>query len=277
MSETITAAIVGGSGYVGGELLRLLLGHPGVTVRAVTSASQPGVFVHGAHPNLRGVTDLKFTSPDALEPVDVLFLAQRHGESAKSDRSLGRACRTDRRHLRRLPAARCGRVGEVVRRKASCTRMAREVCLRPSGIPSRGVEERAVRLRCGMQRNGHEPCPGATDRSTVSRSDGRTVRPCRRGSQSRLLRGRQHTQRVVASSGAERRGPVIHAHRAPAPIGNPPGAGDRLRARLFRHQRGAGARRAGHRALFPRGTGRGAGPVAASSGRPTRTSPSFAW
>ena len=84
MSETLTAAIVGGSGYVGGELLRLLLGHPGVTVRAVTSASQPGVFVHSAHPNLRGTTDLKFTSPDTLEPVDVLFLAQRHGESARN-------------------------------------------------------------------------------------------------------------------------------------------------------------------------------------------------
>jgi N-acetyl-gamma-glutamyl-phosphate/LysW-gamma-L-alpha-aminoadipyl-6-phosphate reductase len=55
-----------------------------VTVRAVTSVSQPGVFAHTAHPNLRGVTDIKFTSPDTLEPVDVLFLAQRHGESAKA-------------------------------------------------------------------------------------------------------------------------------------------------------------------------------------------------
>jgi N-acetyl-gamma-glutamyl-phosphate/LysW-gamma-L-alpha-aminoadipyl-6-phosphate reductase len=84
MSEgTVTAAIVGGSGYVGGELLRLLVGHPRVQVRAITSASQPGSFAHTAHPNLRGVTDLKFTSPDTLEPVDVLFLAQRHGDSAK--------------------------------------------------------------------------------------------------------------------------------------------------------------------------------------------------
>jgi N-acetyl-gamma-glutamyl-phosphate/LysW-gamma-L-alpha-aminoadipyl-6-phosphate reductase len=83
VSETVTAAIVGGSGYVGGELLRLLTGHPRVRVRAITSVSQPGVFAHTAHPNLRGVTDLKFTSPDTLEPVDVLFLAQRHGDSAK--------------------------------------------------------------------------------------------------------------------------------------------------------------------------------------------------
>ena len=90
----ITAAIVGGSGYVGGELLRLLVGHPRVTVCAITSASQPGVFAHSAHPNLRGVTDLKFTSPDTLEPVDVLFLAQRHGDSAKQiDRWAGLATR----------------------------------------------------------------------------------------------------------------------------------------------------------------------------------------
>jgi N-acetyl-gamma-glutamyl-phosphate/LysW-gamma-L-alpha-aminoadipyl-6-phosphate reductase len=83
VSETVTAAIVGGSGYVGGELLRLLTGHPRVSVRAITSASQPGIFAHNAHPNLRGVTDIKFTSPDTLQPVDVLFLAQRHGDSAK--------------------------------------------------------------------------------------------------------------------------------------------------------------------------------------------------
>jgi len=80
----IRVTIVGGSGYVGGELLRLLLGHPGVRVDRITSASQLGKFVHGVHPNLRGVTDLKFTSPEAVHPVDVLFLAQRHGESAIS-------------------------------------------------------------------------------------------------------------------------------------------------------------------------------------------------
>lgn len=79
----VSVAIVGGSGYVGGELLRLLTGHPRVSVQAITSASQPGIFAHNAHPNLRGVTDLKFTAPDTLEPVDVLFLAQRHGDSAK--------------------------------------------------------------------------------------------------------------------------------------------------------------------------------------------------
>ncbi|MFQ5614352.1 MAG: N-acetyl-gamma-glutamyl-phosphate reductase [Anaerolineae bacterium] len=82
MPETITASIVGGSGYVGGELLRLLLFHPKVILGQVTSASQAGRFVHSAHPNLRGITDLQFSHPDTLESCDLLFLAQPHGHAA---------------------------------------------------------------------------------------------------------------------------------------------------------------------------------------------------
>jgi N-acetyl-gamma-glutamyl-phosphate/LysW-gamma-L-alpha-aminoadipyl-6-phosphate reductase len=78
----VAVSIVGGSGYVGGELLRLLLFHPHVRVHQVTSASQAGRWVHTAHPNLRGVTDLAFTHPDRLEPCDLLFLALPHGEAA---------------------------------------------------------------------------------------------------------------------------------------------------------------------------------------------------
>lgn len=76
-------SIIGASGYAGGELLRLLLGHPDVTVHQVTSESNAGKPVHAIHPNLRGVTDLKFTSLRALEPTDVLFLALPHGEAQK--------------------------------------------------------------------------------------------------------------------------------------------------------------------------------------------------
>ena len=82
MSESLSAAIVGGSGYVGGELLRLLLAHPHVTVRQITSESQTGRFVHSAHPNLRSVTDIKFSPEDSLQSVDVLFLALSHGSAA---------------------------------------------------------------------------------------------------------------------------------------------------------------------------------------------------
>lgn len=81
-TDAITASIVGGSGYVGGELLRLLLGHPRVRVQQVTSARSAGRFVHTTHPNLRGATALKFVSPEDLKPVEILFLAQPHGTAA---------------------------------------------------------------------------------------------------------------------------------------------------------------------------------------------------
>lgn len=76
-----TVSIVGGSGYGGGELLRLLLAHPNVEIRQVTSRSHLGEFVYQVHPNLRKRTQLKFSDPASLEPVDILFLAQPHGQA----------------------------------------------------------------------------------------------------------------------------------------------------------------------------------------------------
>ena len=81
MAETIRASIVGASGYVGGELLRLLLDHPHVTVGQVTSERNAGSFVHFTHPNLRGRTKLQFVSASELEPCDVLFLGLPHGSA----------------------------------------------------------------------------------------------------------------------------------------------------------------------------------------------------
>lgn len=78
-------SIVGSSGYVGGELLRLLLNHPQVQVMQVTSESALGKFVYQIHPHLRSTAfrhvDLRFTSPEQLESCDVLFLALPHGEA----------------------------------------------------------------------------------------------------------------------------------------------------------------------------------------------------
>jgi N-acetyl-gamma-glutamyl-phosphate/LysW-gamma-L-alpha-aminoadipyl-6-phosphate reductase len=76
-----TVSIIGGSGYAGGELLRLLLSHPCVELKQVTSRSQVGEYVYQVHPNLRKRTQLKFSDPSQLEPVDVLFLAQPHGQA----------------------------------------------------------------------------------------------------------------------------------------------------------------------------------------------------
>jgi N-acetyl-gamma-glutamyl-phosphate/LysW-gamma-L-alpha-aminoadipyl-6-phosphate reductase len=79
----IRAGIVGGSGYTGGELLRLLLFHPHVEVTQITSRSEVGKYVYTLHPNLRGVTQLQFIHPDTLQPCDVLFLALPHGTVAR--------------------------------------------------------------------------------------------------------------------------------------------------------------------------------------------------
>lgn len=77
------AAIVGASGYVGGELLRLLVAHPEIEPVQVTSERLAGRYVHTVHPNLRGATGLRFTSRDDLEAADVLFLCLPHGESSR--------------------------------------------------------------------------------------------------------------------------------------------------------------------------------------------------
>jgi N-acetyl-gamma-glutamyl-phosphate/LysW-gamma-L-alpha-aminoadipyl-6-phosphate reductase len=79
MTARINAAIVGGSGYVGGELLRLLLDHPHITVTQITSERNAGSFVHFTHPNLRGRTKLQFVSAGDLESCDLLFLCLPHG------------------------------------------------------------------------------------------------------------------------------------------------------------------------------------------------------
>ena len=84
--ETLTASVVGGTGFAGGELLRLLSGHPKFAVEQATSRSAGNRTVGSVHPNLRGL-DLRFSAPDDLESVDVLFAATPHGVSmAQVDR-----------------------------------------------------------------------------------------------------------------------------------------------------------------------------------------------
>ncbi len=77
----IRASIIGGSGYTGGELLRLLLAHPEIEVAQVTARQKLGEYVYQTHPNLRAQTRLKFSSPGELLPTDVLFLALPHGQA----------------------------------------------------------------------------------------------------------------------------------------------------------------------------------------------------
>lgn len=77
----LRAGIVGGTGYTGVELLRLLAMHDGVSVEAITSRKEAGIRVDEMFPNLRGFYDLAFTEPDAdrLAELDVVFFATPHG------------------------------------------------------------------------------------------------------------------------------------------------------------------------------------------------------
>ena len=78
----IKVGIIGGAGYTGGELIRLLIHHPGVSVSFIHSRSNAGKPVHSVHQDLLGDTELKF-SEDLNEDIDVLFLCLGHGESKK--------------------------------------------------------------------------------------------------------------------------------------------------------------------------------------------------
>ncbi|MEM7196686.1 MAG: N-acetyl-gamma-glutamyl-phosphate reductase, partial [Pseudomonadota bacterium] len=81
MPDVIRAAIVGGSGYGGGELLRLLLAHPYVEITQVTSERFAGKPVSRVHPNLRKTCNLKFCTIDELGECDHLFLSLPHGHA----------------------------------------------------------------------------------------------------------------------------------------------------------------------------------------------------
>ncbi len=80
--KKIKAGIIGGAGYTGGELLRLLLLHPNVEISFVQSSSKAGNPVHVAHTDLLGETDLIFAEKHHTE-IDVLFLCGGHGAAQK--------------------------------------------------------------------------------------------------------------------------------------------------------------------------------------------------
>jgi N-acetyl-gamma-glutamyl-phosphate reductase len=78
----IKTGIIGGAGYTGGELIRLLLNHPQAEITFVQSRSQAGRKLYETHSDLLGQSDLSFISDISLD-VDVLFFCMGHGESEK--------------------------------------------------------------------------------------------------------------------------------------------------------------------------------------------------
>lgn len=80
---TLKAAVLGASGYAGGELLRLLHAHPEFEIHAVTANSHVGRHVRDVHPHLTSLSPMTFTSADteSVAESDVAFLALPHGES----------------------------------------------------------------------------------------------------------------------------------------------------------------------------------------------------
>jgi N-acetyl-gamma-glutamyl-phosphate reductase len=92
----IKVGILGGSGYGGSELLRILLFHPQVEIKLVTANEHAGKRVDAVHPNLARLTDLQFTAaPDASElaSLDCVFLALPHGQAMGVVPSLPRSAK----------------------------------------------------------------------------------------------------------------------------------------------------------------------------------------
>ena len=86
----IKVGIVGGTGYTGVELLRLLARHPQVELKAITSRKEAGMPVAEMFPNLRGHIDLAFSTPEeaGLEQCDVVFFATPNGVAMQQTRAL---------------------------------------------------------------------------------------------------------------------------------------------------------------------------------------------
>ena len=78
----IKAGIIGGAGYTGGEMLRILVNHPNVEIAFVNSTSNAGNLISDVHTDLIVETDLKFVS-DIPQDIDVLFLCVGHGDAKK--------------------------------------------------------------------------------------------------------------------------------------------------------------------------------------------------
>ena len=112
-------AVAGASGYAGGELLRLIAGHPELELVAAAAHSQAGAPVRSVHPHLAALGDLTFTAADVdtLAAADLVFLALPHGESAALAAALPRHHQGSGPR-RRSSTRRCCRLAALLRQSS---------------------------------------------------------------------------------------------------------------------------------------------------------------
>ncbi len=116
----IKVGIVGGTGYTGVELLRLLSQHPNAELTAITSRKEDGMPVADMYPNLRGRVDLKFQTPEkaALEECDVVFFRHASRRRHEPGRIAAEKQCPHHRPGCRLPSARYRHIRTLVQNAA---------------------------------------------------------------------------------------------------------------------------------------------------------------
>ena len=231
-----SVAVAGASGYAGGEILRLLLGHPAyadgrLTIGALTAAASAGTTLTEHHPHLLPLADrvLDATDADVLAGHDVVFLALPHGHSAALAEQLGPDtvvidCGADFR------LTDSGGLGEVLRlaarrqlalRTARAARRRATGCAAPSGSPSRAAIRPRRCWRCARDRRGPRRARGHRRRRQrhLGRRPGRQDRPARLGGH-RVGPRLQHRRRAPAHPG-DRAGPQGRSPTRTSPCRSP--------------------------------------------------------
>ena len=226
----IKVGIVGGTGYTGVELLRLLAQHPEADVRAITSRKDAGTPVADMFPSLRGryYARVRRTrrKPD-LDSCDVVFFATPHGVAMAQARELVARRRQDHRPRRRFPPEGSRRLREVVRHAAHLPRPPRRIGLRLAGSEPRRDQARAHRRQSRVL-----PDRRATGLPAAARGGHRRRRASRRRLQVRCFRrgpqGRDGTalrRGLRQLQGLQRQGPPPSSGNRPGPACRGPLAG----------------------------------------------------
>jgi N-acetyl-gamma-glutamyl-phosphate/LysW-gamma-L-alpha-aminoadipyl-6-phosphate reductase len=256
MARRFKAAIIGGSGYGAGEMLRRLLIHPEVEVARVASIDHVGKPVWHAHPHLTGLTDLVFEDlapKDAARGCDVALLALPHKvTAAKVPELIELGVKiVDMSGDFRLTDA--GSVPEVLRQRAPAPRAARHVRLRPARAQPRRDQGVVADRLAGLLRDDDRAGAVAAGQG---RAPGRRDRPRRR--HHRLVGLGRGAAGGHAPPGARGQPQDLQAAGAPAHAGDPAGAGGgRRRGPRAAVHAGVGAAVARHlRHRVPRAAGR---------------------